>query len=448
MLQRTTILPALLASTLLGGSVIVACSGADSVPILDVDASDDVDGRAPDANGPDSDAGDADAEGARDGDAGVDASDDAADAASDGNDGGEGVDGGDGGDGGDAIADADAGPDVACIGTSTKVQQPLDIYIMLDQSGSMQESVPGGGTKWAAVTSALNTFVSGPANGVSVGLQYFGLSAPGTACPSSCSSDTDCGPSGGPCLSNTCLGCLSTGTDSCNAADYATPDVEIAPLPGSAVAIAASIGAHTPTTATPTSAALQGAVDHAKTWAQAHPGHVVIALLATDGDPTECDTSLPNINAIASTAAAGNPSIPTFVIGVGSSLTALNGIALAGGTHQAFIVDTTQQSVNQQFLDALNAIRVAASGCQYDIPLPASAVPASQLGMKIKSISGEQSLPKVAGKASCPVTGDAWYFDNNATPTKILLCEATCKRVATETGDEVDVVTPCVAGDH
>src|SRR6185436_3893123 len=46
-----------------------------------------------------------------------------------------------------------------CAGTSSKAEQiPLDMYIMLDQSGSMSGLVPGG-TRWTAVTQALATFV-------------------------------------------------------------------------------------------------------------------------------------------------------------------------------------------------------------------------------------------------------------------------------------------------
>ena len=76
----------------------------------------------------------------------------------------------------------------------------------------------------------------------------------------------------------------AAGGDSCNAADYAKPDVEIADLtqPGVADALVKSIQSHKPETNTPTAPALQGAIDHAKAWAQQNPSHVVIALLATD----------------------------------------------------------------------------------------------------------------------------------------------------------------------
>jgi hypothetical protein len=203
------------------------------------------------------------------------------------------------------------------------------MYVMLDQSRSMDEE-----GKWTSVTSALKSFFTQPtAAGIGVGLQYFGL-------------DNGAG-------------------SSCTASDYATPEIEIAPLPGSASGLTSSLGNHGPQSDTPTYPALQGAVDHAKSWAGAHAGHVTIVVLATDGEPSsDCNDSLIDINAIASTAAAGNPKILTFVIGVGSSLSNLNGIAAAGGTGQAFIVDPNANTT-QQFLDALNKIRGAALGCQY-----------------------------------------------------------------------------------
>jgi hypothetical protein len=352
------------------------------------------------------------------------------------------------GDGGNPLVS----PDAACASDTQKAQQqPLDIYIMLDQSGSMKDPVPGG-DKWSAVSSALKTFVQQPQlAGVGVGLQYFGVPPSGAnGCPPTCASDADCG-SQGPCIPfiKVCGGCIAGGgTDSCNAADYAKPEVEIAPLPGVAQAITTSIGAHNPSTSTPTSAALQGAVDHAKSWSQAHPGHVVIALLATDGDPTECDTDLTHIDGIAQAAASGSPKILTFVIGVGPSLSALNGIAQAGGTGQAYVVDTNA-NVNQQFLDALNKIRGTAAGCTYVIPAPAPGKNLDYDQVNVEYTPGGGGppviLPKVADKAHCPATGDAWYYDDNSKPTQILLCDTSCKTVSNDSTGSISMIIGCAS---
>src|SRR6185436_190120 len=102
--------------------------------------------------------------------------------------------------------------------------------------------------------------------------------AGGSTCSPTCAVEADCGGLG-PCFFGICFGCAASG-DSCVAADYAKPDVEIAPLPGIAGALVASIDKHGPTGGTPTSAALQGAIDHAKAWGTQNPNHVVIDVLA------------------------------------------------------------------------------------------------------------------------------------------------------------------------
>jgi hypothetical protein len=328
----------------------------------------------------------------------------------------------------------------------TAQQVPLDIYIMLDQSGSMGDTVSGGSTKWSAVSQALEDFLQQQnLNGVSAGIQYFGVPAGGMMCPVLCAKDADCG-SCGPCFLALCSGALTMpGGDSCTAADYAKPEVEISPLPGAAPALVASIMKHGPSTSTPTSAALQGAVDHAKAWAQQHPGHVVIDIFATDGDPTECDTNLTNIDAIAKSGATGNPAILTFVIGVGSSLPALDGIASAGGTKMAYLVDTNQ-NVNQQFLAALNMIRGSALGCQYQIPVPTSGQPDfTKVNVQYTPGSGgaPSVLPNVPNAAACPMNGAGWYYDNPTAPTQIILCPGSCTTVSADTTGSIDILLGC-----
>ena len=303
-----------------------------------------------------------------------------------------------------------------CATSVVKAEQvALDLYIMLDQSASMDDTVNGGGSKWTAVTGALTTFLGQSGlDGVSVGLQYFGLP----------------GPDGF--------------DDSCTASDYAVADVEIAALPGVKTKITTSLAGHSPNTSTPTSAALQGAVNHAKTWAQAHPMDAVAVILATDGDPTECDTTISDIEKIASTAANGTPKIPTFVIGVGSSLSNLNGIAMAGSSMNAFLVDTSS-NVNQQFLDAMNAIRGAALGCVYTIPTGSGPVDYSQVNIVYQPGNGGQpeTLPYVTSKANCPSSGNGWYYDNPAAPTQIILCDSSCSGIEVDMTGQVDITLGC-----
>jgi hypothetical protein len=288
--------------------------------------------------------------------------------------------------------------------TSKGAQQALDVYIMLDQSASML------GPKWTGVTAAINSFVAQPQTGVSVGIQYFALNLL-----------------------------------DCTAADYATPEVEIAPLPGVASKITASLSMHAPSTTTPTVAAEQGAVQHAQAWSMSHPGDVVIVVLATDGDPDTCNIlpdPLTPVEQAASMGFMGTPKIATFVIGVGSDTSNLDAIAQAGGTGTAFIVDTSM-AVDTQFLAALNKIRGSALGCTYKIPAPSTGSTTDFTKVNVQFTSGGKKtiFPQVASKAACPSSGNAWYYDNAKSPTSIILCTATCGAVSV--GGEIDVLTGC-----
>jgi hypothetical protein len=359
-----------------------------------------------------------------------------------------------GADGGGTSTGRDAGPvtigDGGCGGTSSKAQMmPLDIFIMLDQSGSMSSN-----GKWDSVTSALSSFLQSSQVGVEVGLQYFGLPCTTQDTGSLC-------------------GSFSGKRDSCNRADYAQADVDIAALPGVATAINASINSHSPSTATPTSAALQGAIDYATTWAKAHTDHVVIVILATDGEPTECDTNISNIKAIAASGASGSPKILTFVIGIDDgtgNVANLNAIAAGGGSdvksdvcppspnpcknnqcncdpggaNYAFMVSTSG-NVNAGFLAALNAIRGAALGCNYYIST--TGTPDYSL-VNVEYHPGDKSAAQMFGQvtdASKCTSGStkAWYYDNATSPTQIILCPATCNIVEADTTGEVDVVLGC-----
>ena len=325
--------------------------------------------------------------------------------------------------------------------------QPLDIFLMLDQSASMGDPVAGG-SKWGAVTGALQSFIEQPdLTNMSLGLQYFPLFPPGAACTVvHCQTVADCGSGCGPCMPmiGLCFGATAAG-DSCAAADYAVPAVEIAPIPDVNADILASIAQHGPTTNTPTSAALEGAIGYAKIWAEAHPADVTIVVFATDGEPSECDQSIPNIAAIAAAGASSSPPILTFVVGVGVSVANLNAIAQGGGTEQAYMVDAGGD-VAQQFQEALNVIRGAALGCVYQIPEPEGGlVDYDQVNVQYTPGDGGPAvvIPQVAGQSMCPTDHEAWYYDNPTAPTQIILCDVACSRVKGDTVGKVDILLGC-----
>jgi len=326
----------------------------------------------------------------------------------------------------------------ACASLEIKTEKvPLDIFIMLDQSGSMEDD-----NKWGSVTGAIGAFVSLPeVSGIGVGLQYFALPA-SISCPPSCTVDADCGTCG-PCFQNICIPAGSS--DSCNPADYATAEVPIAPLPGNAQALIDSMAMHGPSTGTPTKPALQGAIDFAKAWAadamNQNPPHEVVVLLATDGIPEACDTA-----GIDQVAAAGlAEGIMTFVIGVGTSLTMLDAIAAAGGTGQAYLVDP-MSSPQAEILAAMQDIQVQALPCAFLIPPPpmGETLDFDQVEVAYTPGGGNPvGIPKVDSAAACPANGDGWYYDDPSAPAQIVLCASTCQTVGIDPEAELSIELGC-----
>jgi hypothetical protein len=381
--------------------------------------------------------------------------------------------------------------------TSTAQPIPLDMYLMLDVSGSMLDQTAALTSKWAAVKTALESFLKDKSSaGLGVGLQYFPLDKPNV--PAACASNADCGDSApcflkacskattltpcdvaadcvingrnygpcqalGQCSANAGYVCPSIGSgcglddmgndlgdcgtlvssiclnaDSCDAAQYATPASAIATLPDAASGLLASIDAKMPTGATPTSAALAGAIRQASTWAKAHPDHRVVTVLATDGLPTECaPVDIASVAALAKAGVAGTPSISTFVIGVFGAADVLAGapdnlnqIAVQGGTNAAFIVDT-QQDVTAQFLSALDTIRGSHLACEFQIPQPGAGqtLEFKQVNVKYTNAGKSSNVLYVAKASACNPSSGGWYYDvppEDGTPTKIIACPATC----------------------
>jgi hypothetical protein len=304
---------------------------------------------------------------------------------------------------------------------------PLDMFIMFDQSASMT-AMEGNVSRWDAVTTATRTFLQAPeSGGLGVGIQFFGRQVL---------------------------------AEDCNPATYATPEVPIAPLPQNAGPLVQAIGRHGPSTETPTTAALTGAVTFARQWKTQNPGHIVVVLLVTDGVPevpvsavTTCAGNPQDIATAVAAAANGagnNPQIPTYVLGVGPSLQNLNQIAAAGGTRQAYLV-AGGQNASQEVLKALNAIRGTASiPCELLLPQPANGqkVNLSQVNVSFSPDgSNPQTIYYVDNASKCDPVNGGWFYDidpkSGGTPTKIILCDATCRSVTSITTGQLDMQLGC-----
>jgi hypothetical protein len=105
-------------------------------------------------------------------------------------------------------AGAPQGPQ--CLGETREAEAiGLDMYVMLDISGSMLDQLPqesllqAPATKWDAVRRSLESFVQAPETAdIGIGLQYFPQVREGV--PFSCTTNAECG-GGGPCTNSVCV---------------------------------------------------------------------------------------------------------------------------------------------------------------------------------------------------------------------------------------------------
>jgi len=332
--------------------------------------------------------------------------------------------------------------------------KPLDMVLMLDRSGSMLDD-----GKWQAATTAIQQFAASPdSTGIGVSLSYFpqtysNLCLP---CTSSCGvcfngccalptgdfcwDDGDCD-SGGLCYSFMCY--AGGGNATCDAADYATPQVPLASLPAAAGQLNISMLNTSPAGGTPTGPALHGALSYAATVAAQAEANDVVVVLATDGEPTECQPQgIGEVASLAADAAAAAEPISTFVIGVGTSIFNLNAIAAAGGTTQAYLVDANANAT-QSFLDALNDIRRVAVACQYTIPQVSGTIAYNLVNVAFST--QDQPLTPVANvtdASACGISG-GWHYDDPNAPSAIVMCPSTCEQFQDSEETKVEIVYGC-----
>lgn len=307
-----------------------------------------------------------------------------------------------------------------CAGESYEGENiPLDIYIMFDQSASMgcviEAQQPwdtaneccaescGQVPRIDPVRQALGTFLGDPASaGISVGLGFFGN--------------------------------MPLGSTSCDENNYSNAAVGVGLLPGHAAEVLDSLNSVSPTGETPTGAAIRGACNYMTAWHEQQPGHKKVILLVTDGVPEApisngCDPTVPDAAAAATECLNGTPNMPTYVLGVGQALQNLNQIAAAGGTDQAYLVDS---DVENSVLAALNAIRAdAIIPCTLEIPTPSNGATLNynQVNLGICDASHENVQTfYVESEADCAQGG--WYYEESGSGRVIQLCDATCETVA------------------
>lgn len=328
--------------------------------------------------------------------------------------GGSGGSGG-GGDGGiidtGYTGDGEIDPDSSCAATTLQAERiPLDMFFMVDTSGSMA------GPKLELLKGGLTAFLAEPDSA--------GLGTAGQRFP---------------------IGGLN---ETCDSNAYAAPAVPWAILPNAS--LAGWIDSLTAEGYTPSIPALQGAVDACKARKVTEPGRKCAVLFVSDGEPEgNCPPSSLSAEAplgeIAADAFAND--IPVFAVSfygissVGQKI--LITIAQEGGTEVPFAIKN--DSVDQDFVEALAEARGTALGCEYQMPTTEEGDVNPNL-VKVAYTPGDatesQTVPRKTTAAECDANG-GWSYDDNDNPTKLVMCPSTCDVMRGDGQGKVEILLGC-----
>lgn len=297
----------------------------------------------------------------------------------------------------------------------------VDMYIMMDRSGSMgTDCVIGGaatGSRWCnAINSLSSYFNSAESAGNAAALQYFDLE----------------------------------GVGQCDGSGF---DVAAFPASGSAYqtlptnAFDPSLDQQSPLGNTPTEGALRGIVRFTSKPENRRAGHKTIGVLITDGTPSTCDTNPAHLQAILQQHFE-QTGTPTYLIGMdGADFGIIEQLATGGNApihpsntngleYTCGNVMTSCRHWNvgsgdaNVLAQALASIQASAAGCSYALPPTASARPVDPAEVLVQYVPSDtdapHTLPRVADAAACAGAPDGYYFDSPTNPTAITLCRSQC----------------------
>lgn len=370
------------------------------------------------------------------------------------------------------------------ITTTMEVLQPVALYVILDNSGSMNV-VPGETTgnnqaetddplsKWNQAVSALTDFVNDPSSeGIDVAIQYFNDAASQQGGGFGGNDDDEADTAG------------------CDGTNHAQPDVEMGRLPGNAEAFAASLIDAAPRGTTPTVGALAGGVQFCTEFQAQNPDEKCAVIIVTDGLPNGCGLSdqcededadimelcvdpeaMTTLTPLAEQGATAG--VLTFTVGM-NGITAegfdlLNAIAVAGGTDctpdaagaEACDVSTTGAAgllaamaairdsitVTETVTETMTVTETQALACSWGIPpVPEGETFDPALVNVTLAVDGglAETIGGVGTEAACAASGGlGWYYDDPANPTTITACPASCTLIETALNPAVNVLLGC-----
>lgn len=231
----------------------------------------------------------------------------------------------------------------------------------------------------------------------------------------------------------------------CDDATYATPDIPMTALPSRA--FGRLLDAQSLISGTPTLHVVRGVIDFVQNRMASQPGRYRIVLV-TDGYPQGCpDASIASVVQEVSAVAA---TIPTYVIGVKNpplpdapdTVSSLAEIARAGGTDEAYIIDTGNPAKTAaDFKATIDAIRGHSIACDVPIPAPPDGSHFDKEKVAV-SFTAEGAATSLSYDQSC-AGPNGWQYDDTAHPTQIRLCRDGCSAIQAASDVKVNVEFTC-----
>ncbi|MBN1612323.1 MAG: VWA domain-containing protein [Polyangiaceae bacterium] len=256
---------------------------------------------------------------------------------------------------------------------------------------------------------------------------------------------------------------MSLADDDCDGQPYATPRIDLTPLPLAAdhamiraISQEDFVGGY----GTHIEGALRGMADY--TASHSISGREMIGVLMTDGDPNGCEEDVRTLAQLVSDHLADD-GIRTFIIGMqGATDANLERLAVAGGAaaHDDFCGDQSPpchywnvgDGSGDAIADALHAIveQAAPLPCEYDVaglrPPAGETLDYGKVNVTLTDDSGTRLIGQVRSSSQCPDDQAAWYYDDPAAPHTLHLCPETCTMVTSAAaGARLDVVVGCTA---
>ncbi|MGE0321443.1 MAG: vWA domain-containing protein [Polyangiaceae bacterium] len=310
---------------------------------------------------------------------------------------------------------------VTCAPTTSDAEPlPLDMYLMLDATGSMTggtcTATSGGTGPWCAQINGVYDFVSNTnSNGIGVALNFWGL------------------------------------TTQCTA--LSTPYVTYGLLPGNATPILNALNATTPNGSSNTESALRGVIDY--TAANTHTGRNMVGVLFSDAfTPNTCELSNTVLAGLmkAHYQATG---IPIYWGGINpfnaQDITDVETVLVDSGVspHSNFcsthdtppcIEYDASGDTPGRFEGILNEVARVERLCEYKYP---SAVSPTRLSVTYQASGvASSNVVRLPSKTQCG-SAPAYYLDDATNPTSITLCPEFCTNVRQATSPKVQAVAAC-----